>query len=151
MGRRWFITAAAVLFAGQARAATLAVIRLPEAPSPKTAEKLAKTEPLLKRLLAEDALPAEGPFVGSGARYARLSPRGLRPGLGREESEELRAGLRSLWGESFELQEISEAVPAAPARAMRGPVLDRKESSARSSSDSSRPSPGRRPRGLRRA
>lgn len=126
MVRRWLLTAAVALLAGQAQAATLAVIRLPEAPTPQTDERLAKTEPLLERLLAEGVLPPEGPFVGAGARYARLSPKGLRPGLSREESEELRAGLRALWGESFELQDLVEAVPAK-----RGPVLDRKDSSVR--------------------
>lgn len=108
----------------------LAVIRLPEAASPRTAEKLSQTEPLLERLLADGALSLQGPFVGAGARYARLSPAGLRPGLGREEAAAIRGGLEALWGESFELREVPEAAPLTPRQA-RGPLFEFRESSER--------------------
>ncbi|MBI5595859.1 MAG: hypothetical protein HY928_07195 [Elusimicrobia bacterium] len=108
MGWRWLALAALAVFAAPSRAATVVSIRLPEAAAPGTAEKLKKTEAVLERLLADGALPAQGPFIGVGARYIRLSPAGMRPGMGRTETDGLVEGLRGLWGEDFELEELAD-------------------------------------------
>lgn len=125
MGRRWLLAAATAFLAASCDAAVIVSIRLPEVSAPETARKLELTEPVLQRLLADGAMPAQGPFAGPDARYTRLSPAGLRTGLPEEEREALRAALLGLWGEGLSLEEVPATAPE------RRPAVDRKAEAKR--------------------